>query len=471
MRQAVWLTVMTVVLACCVHSARTEGMAAANDGPNAGPEPSIPSKVKFSVGKPETVISFERMKEADVRGIDGSLYALNDKGQWKWFGTNLVKIVYSTGPRDNPLDHIVAKSELQDLPDTYTDTRFGFAVDHRWGDGPTLANVYLNPKNGHILGFFHTEWTLQTKGGAYFRFGLGISKDGGKTFQWCGHILATHLSYETWLKHWRGVKKGGPFAWSNVGLANYVVKDGYFYLYYTDTEDHPATLVQGTAVARAKVEDVLAAAENLQAASWKKYHQGQWNEGGISGKFTPLNIKPLGFLHGDSAYNSHLDRFVLVTRLGKYDDTPPEAPSKSSSILLSFSKDGIHWSDWQVMHEDNHLHDYPSIVSMGDDNEVVGKSFWVYYKYCFSNSRRSGSFAWSSAYGGWWRVFGTAVFGNGGDLATIGEAHGHARTEVRGRLRTPSPFLRGESPRKTSKISRRGMFAARSSPARALGGR
>ena len=26
-------------------------------------------------------------------------------------------------------------------------------------------------------------------------------------------------------------------------------------------------------------------------------------------------------------------------------------------------------------------HDYPSIVSDGADNEVTGKSFWVYYKY------------------------------------------------------------------------------------------
>jgi len=340
---------------------------------------------KFSVGEPQTVISHERMKEVDIRGIDGSIYALNEKGQWKWFCTNLVKIVYSIGPRDNPFDSIVVKSELAGLPDAYTNTGFGFSVDHRWGDGPTLANVYLNPGNGHIIGFFHLEWTLKTKGGTYFRLGLAISKDGGKSFNWCGYIIEPDLSYETWFNHWRGRKKvGGHHAFSNIGLANYIIKDGYFYLYYADTRDKPDTSIQGTAVARAKVEDVLAAAENLQTAPWNKYYNGGWNESGMSGKFTPLNIEPIGFLHGDAAYNSYLNKYALVTRAGKVTG-PNGIIGKSSSILISFSKDGINWSDWQIIHKDNHLHDYPSIISMGDNNEVIGKSFWVYYKYCFDD--------------------------------------------------------------------------------------
>ncbi|MHC5054797.1 MAG: hypothetical protein ACYTKD_08775 [Planctomycetota bacterium] len=136
-----------------------------------------PSAPGFSVGEPETAISHERMKEVDIRGIDGSLYALNAKGQWKWFGTNLVRIVYAEGPRDNPFESVVAKSELAGLPDAYTDTRYGFAEDHRWGDGPTLANVYFDPDSGHILGFMHTEWTLESKDGTYFRLGMAISKD------------------------------------------------------------------------------------------------------------------------------------------------------------------------------------------------------------------------------------------------------------------------------------------------------
>ncbi len=343
----------------------------------------IESKQKFAVGEPQTVISRERMKEVDIQGVDGSIYALNDKGQWKWFCTNLVRIVYGIGPRDNPFDSIVVKSELAGLPDAYTNTGFGFSVDHRWGDGPTLANVYRNPENGHILGFFHTEWTLQTGGGTYFRLGLSISKDGGKSFNWCGYIVEPELSYHTWFNHWRGSKDiGGHHPFANIGLANYVIKDGYFYLYYADARDKPDTFIQGTAVARAKVEDVLADAEDLRTASWNKYYNGEWNERGLGGRFTSLNIEPKGFLHGDAAYNSYLDKFVMVTRYGK---KPDGAPTNTGSVLISFSKDGINWSDWQIVHEDNRLHDYPSIISMGDDNEVLGKSFWVYYKYCFDD--------------------------------------------------------------------------------------
>jgi hypothetical protein len=53
----------------------------------------------------------------------------------------------------------------------------------------------------------------------------------------------------------------------------------------------------------------------------------------------------------------------------------------TGSIQIAFSDDGMHWSDWQTIVSDNHFHEYPSIVSKGDDNEVTGKSFWVYYKY------------------------------------------------------------------------------------------
>lgn len=344
------------------------------------PGPTCP----FSVGQPETIISHERMKEVDIRGIDGSLYAVNDGRQHKWFCTNLVHAVCGQGPPEDPFRRILATSQLQGLPDAYTDTRYGFATDHRWGDGPTIANVYLDRDSGHLLGFIHTEWTLQARDGVYFRLGLAISKDGGESFQWCGYIIEPELSYQTWHDHWRTGSLGDRHAFGNIGLANYAIKDGYFYLYYTDTKDSRDTFSQGMAVARAKVADVLAAAENRQTTPWTKYHDGAWSESGMGGRFTALNIEPKGYLHGDAAYNSYLDKYVLVTRHGKHTG-PDGRRLDTGSILIAFSEDGITWSDWQTIHEDAHLHDYPSIVSTGDDNEVTGKSFWVYYKYCFND--------------------------------------------------------------------------------------
>jgi len=339
---------------------------------------------RFSVGEPQTIISHERMKELDIRGIDGSLFALADGGRWKWFGTNLVKIVCTSGPPEDPFETLLARSELEGLPDAYTNTKFGFAEDHLWGDGPTVANVCLDRGRGHILAFMHTEWTLETRDGTYFRLGIAISKDGGRSFQWCGHIIEPELSYGTWLNHWRGGSVGGHHAYGNIGLANYAIRDGYFYLYYTDTRDRPDTFSQGMAVARAKVADVLEAADRLDVAPWHKYCDGEWSESGRGGRFTSLNLEPRGYLHGDAAYSSYLDAFVLVTRHGKHTG-PTGERLKAGSVLIAFSKDGLHWSDWQTVHTDSHLHDYPSIVSMGDDNEVVGRSFWVYYKYCFND--------------------------------------------------------------------------------------
>jgi hypothetical protein len=88
MRKALLLTVMMITLACYAQIARTESSSPVGSGPSAAQEPSASSKVKFSVGEPETVISFERMKDVDVRGIDGSLYGLNDNGQWNESGIN-----------------------------------------------------------------------------------------------------------------------------------------------------------------------------------------------------------------------------------------------------------------------------------------------------------------------------------------------------------------------------------------------
>ncbi len=343
---------------------------------------------RFSVGAPETVLTRQRLKEAGVGGIDASLYALNDQGVWKWFCTSGWRHTTAIGPRDNPFEKVLAKAtEITGLPDAFADSKMGFSRDHLSGNISWIANVYRNPENGHILGFVHTENVSPDRSGVYFRLGLSISKDGGRTFAWCGFILEPELSYQTWFEHWRPKDFRAGFIYPNTGLANYIIKDGYFQLYYTDTRERPDSLVNGVAAARAKLSDVLAAAEDQQATPWRKYHDGGWDENGLGGRFTPLNIDPLGFLHGDAAYNSHLRQYVLVTRSYFHADGQNQVighdwnPARKGSILISFSQDGIRWCPWQTVHEDQHAHDYPSIVSTGDDNEVTGKSFWIYYKY------------------------------------------------------------------------------------------
>merc|ERR1712032_537911 len=54
------------------------------------------------------------------------------------------------------------------------------------------------------------------------------------------------------------------------------------------------------------------------------------------------------------------------------------------SILIAFSADGLVWEDWQVVWSDENLHRevvYPSIMSYGSNNEVVGETFAVVFQY------------------------------------------------------------------------------------------
>ena len=159
----------------------------------------------FSVGEPMTVISQKQMNDAGIRGIDASIYGLADKEdrRCKWFFTNRFKLVHTIGRKSSPFDNVVLNGgDIQHLPDPYKDTRLGFEVDRRWGNASWIANVYRDPKTGFILGFVHLEYHPEKRGEVYFRFGLAISKDGGKTFTWCGYILQPNLTYETWCDRW-----------------------------------------------------------------------------------------------------------------------------------------------------------------------------------------------------------------------------------------------------------------------------
>jgi hypothetical protein len=64
---------------------------------------------------------------------------------------------------------------------------------------------------------------------------------------------------------------------------------------------------------------------------WKKYYQGGWTEPALApgtaggcqdgcnasgGRFTPLNLPPQGYMHGDAAYNAALKQWCIVVMSG-----------------------------------------------------------------------------------------------------------------------------------------------------------
>jgi len=341
---------------------------------------------KFTVSPDEVVVTNEQMKLQGIREFDNGIYGIIEKENIKWFSscsrTPMGQTV-SVGPAEEPLEFICTKgAQIESFPNLRPDRDYT-------GNFAWIANVY-DMKNGDVLAFIHCEESLNSKsatkrGGVYFRFGLAIAKNGGRDWKWLGYIIEPNLTFREWYMQ---VYPGTNL---NVGYANYIIKDGYFQVYYRDNmgvkEGEPAK--DGIAIARAKVDEVVEAAENGRICVWNKYYGGKWDEPGLGGKFTPLNIPTSGLMHGDAAYNKYLNKYVMAVRGSKWENVD------KSEIKISFSDDGFTWSDWKIIHQDQHLNDYPTIISMGsqegvaerefhsyapgDSNEITGKEFYVYF--------------------------------------------------------------------------------------------
>jgi hypothetical protein len=217
-----------------------------------------------------------------------------------------------------------------------------------------IPNIYQT-RTGALLAFAHVEEADPATTG-WWALGLAYSTDGGATFTKLGFIVTQHV-HDT-----------GPNV--NIGGVPYVIKDGFFYLYFDEGAEH---------VARAPMTEVLAAAEQGAVSQWHKYFNGNWNEPGIDGRASPiLSPRPgLSYLtHGDAAYSTYLGRYLLCA----YNQ------SLGRGIYLAASDDGVHFDPpgWiQTNRNDkDSLSPYETIVNVdGTDNGVVGQVFYVYFGY------------------------------------------------------------------------------------------
>ncbi|MEM9984782.1 MAG: hypothetical protein AAF804_06775 [Bacteroidota bacterium] len=332
-------------------------------------QPPVPT---FQVGKPEIFFSHEQQKSKDLAFIDTGLSLVKVKGQNLWLSTEhdhehrMEGQIVSYGPLDNPYDSIVRRDlRIEGVPELrgYQDEA---------GNACWIGSAYFDSASEIILAFVHLEfWPPKGPRKKYMRFGLAISEDLGHSFEWCGYIISPDLPYEMWSNEWvRGDQYPGSI---NMGWPNLLMKDGFFYVYYRDSEELTNQVEGGMAVARASVKEVLEAAQERRVSRWHKYHDGAWNEPGLGGKFTVL-LEDRGLMHGDAAYCKAIDHYVLVVRDGKHHE-------ETGALLISFSSDGLNWTPWQDIYRNAHLHDYPSIIGLGSDNEVLDHEFYVYYKY------------------------------------------------------------------------------------------
>jgi hypothetical protein len=250
--------------------------------------------------------------------------------------------------------------------------------------GMWISGVHkIDDKSDEILGFVHMEfrynWVSKGRTGNWnVRHGLLYSNDGGKTFHWCGYIAAPVGPCGKTLTE--------KCTTANMGLTNIIYKDGFFMSYYQDGDRKCVASDrdcdgQDVAVIRAKVDDVVAAARQHKITPWFKYYNGGWTEPGMGGNYTALNIPQQGYMHGDGIFIKPLNQWALVAQSADRGSKLKECCWRKTA-LLTFSSDGITWSDWQEVYTEGGAGDlaYPSLMSYGDygpDNNVAGATFAV----------------------------------------------------------------------------------------------
>jgi hypothetical protein len=215
-----------------------------------------------------------------------------------------------------------------------------------------------------LLDVYHAE--INTDTSFYSLLGLAVSRDDGVHWTDLGEIIRPNQPYEAGLA---GFDIGSPRLVES--------PDGqYFYVYFPDwiangtTQPTTATIVS---VARASIASVVEAAsgERPHAAAFDKYYEGEWSQPGIGGLSTDLNPNAGYAGSANVAYDSAFGRYVMIT-----DDT--------QHIAYAESADGLSWTLPVLLDQDENdqtSFNYAVPIGTGDDPNVLGEQFYVFFTY------------------------------------------------------------------------------------------
>jgi hypothetical protein len=301
------------------------------------------------------VIGPSDMDNVGIPLMDASLSTLGVPGQDgnTWFHSQSNHQVFS-GPLAAP-----ATTPIANVPDNQMFTGLTPDQGHVW-----FNNIYRHT-DGSYLAFMHVEGA-QRPGGSNDGMRVAIAHSTNPTGNWryLGHIIIPF-----------GDPSQYPPEGFNITGVPYFVKDGWFYIYFTDWPWRAA-------VARARVDDVMAAAALGTTTTWTKYCSGSWSCAGLGGSSDALNV-PTFLLHSDAAWSSTRSTYILTG----YNHGPERG------VWMAFSQDGITWYSHSWLQRGTAgscaqyqasctLSPYVTIVAeSGTDNSVVGDSFWVYWAF------------------------------------------------------------------------------------------
>jgi hypothetical protein len=297
------------------------------------------------------VADAQQIKSTGVTFIDApwSTWTVGNTRYWitsDWWGDNIS--MYS-GPADDPTKNIIYSKDRSEL---YTNN------DEINGQ-PWIVSVY-KISDTELLAFLHMERVAtdavpnptKTTGSGAGRLSLAYSDNNAETFEYLGEIVAPHEDKVD----------------ANIQGTPYLIRDGYFYIYFNEIN---------TNVARARVADVVAAARNKQVTDWKKYYEGNWDEPGMGGLVSMTGLP--GISHTQAAYSTYDGKYYMIM-------TSMNWGGADTYVKLWQSDDCVNWRFYQVVVEEPASYysassgwQYASIVDYGNEqNATVGQKFYVY---------------------------------------------------------------------------------------------
>lgn len=306
-----------------------------------------------SVGPAEPILVSERKPYSWPDGTMGLLKETDGKS-YRFFAASAGVPLMTKGSLDDPIRDEIHELKIEGAPARY----------QYFAGGP----IYNSDRNGLLLMFYHAEIYTSPPGYLpfYSELGLARSTDGGITWKDLGLVITPHASVTS--EYFQISHRS-----FDVGWGAYAIVGEYFYLYYKDLlHEGDQFRPVNVAVARAKIEDVLDAAEKVSGVTrWEKFYQGSWAEPGIGGRSSPLDEKNRdSIIIADVAYSSYLKKYISIG-IGE--------PWPNTDLNLCESADGIYWSNCRKIVNDEGHNYYATLIGLEHNPHTLDREFFVYY--------------------------------------------------------------------------------------------
>ncbi len=212
--------------------------------------------------------------------------------------------------------------------------------------------------------------------GFYARIGLALSTNNGETWEKAGPVITSSKPKE-WT-YYSGQADRGAAEPGLVLETNGV----YLYAYYTELSRQDGRGEQ-VCLARACITKGIP-----MPGSWKKYYNGSFSQPGIGGLDTPV----LSAMKHDKAeaifphvfYSKYIGKYVMTLNINYWKEYYYNTGLKNSGIYISYSDNGIEWSEPEML-----IRDYAVAMpgkSLSWQSAIIfdsdeGREGWLVYGY------------------------------------------------------------------------------------------